>query len=60
MDLHKVTPRFPTVEEILNNVDVSQLIVEFDGYAKVIDAIVDVDQIIKDDALYESRFCTSL
>ena len=47
------------VEEILYNVDVSQLIVEFDGYAKVIDAIVDVDQIIKD-APFESRFFTSL
>lgn len=48
MDLRKVTPVFPTVEEIPDDVDVSWLIVGFSGYAEAIAAIVDVDQIIKD------------
>ena len=59
MDLRKVTPGFPTVEEIPDDVDVSRLIVGFSGYAEAIAAVVDVDQIIKDTP-FESRFCTSL
>ena len=59
MDLCKVTPGFPTMEEIPNNVDVSRLIAGFSGYAEAIATVVDVDQIIKD-APFESRFFTSL
>lgn len=48
MDLRKVTPGFPMVEEIPDDIDVSWLIAEFSGYAEAIAAVVDVDQIIKD------------
>jgi hypothetical protein len=48
MDLRKVTPRFSTVEEIPNDVDVSWLIAEFSGYAEAIATAIDVDQVIKD------------
>ena len=51
VDLRGVTPRFPAVEEIANDIDVGRLIAEFSGNAEVIADTVDVEQIIKDASL---------
>ena len=59
MDLLEVAPRFPTTDEILDDVDIRRLIIEFSDYAEVIATIVDVVQVIKD-APFRGRFCTSL
>jgi hypothetical protein len=50
-DLRRVTPGFPTVEEIPNGVNVERLVAEFSGNAEAIVAVVDVEQIIKDTPL---------
>jgi hypothetical protein len=48
MDLRKVTPGFPTVEEIPDDVNVEWLIAEFSSNAEAIAAAVDMERIIKD------------
>jgi hypothetical protein len=48
MDLRKVMPGFPMVEEIPDNVNVERLIVEFSSNAEAIATAVDMVQIIKD------------
>ena len=48
--------RLSIIAELSNqlaDVDVRRLIVEFNDYAEVIAAIIDVEQVIKDTALYE-------
>jgi hypothetical protein len=48
MDLCKVTPGFPVVEKIPDDVNVERLVAEFSTNTEVITAVVDVEQIIKD------------
>jgi hypothetical protein len=48
MDLRKVTPGFPTVEKIPDDVNVERLVAEFSGNAEAIAVVVDVERIIKD------------
>ena len=59
IDLREMAPRFPMANEIPDDIDIRRLIAEFSDYAKVIGAVVDVEQVIKD-APFRSRFCTSL
>jgi hypothetical protein len=48
IDLRKVTPEFPVVEKIPDDVNVERLVAEFSTNTEVITAVVDVEQIIKD------------
>ena len=48
MDLHEMAPRFPTVDEIPDDIGIRRLIVEFSDYAEAIAAVVDMEQVIKD------------
>ena len=43
MDLGEVAPRFPTADEILDDIDICRLIAEFSNYAKAIATIIDVE-----------------
>jgi hypothetical protein len=51
MDLCKVTPGFPVVEKIPDDVNVERLVTEFSGNAEAIAAVFDVERIIKDTPL---------
>lgn len=51
MDLRRIEHGFSAAEEIPDDVDVGRLIAEFSGNAKVIAAVVDVEQVIRDDPL---------
>jgi len=43
MDLREVAPRFPTADEILDDIGIRRLIVEFSDYAEAIATIIDVE-----------------